>query len=1148
MERGTEPVPGGAASSSKSSQPAASRKQSADSVHAERDTTASIPVVCALDPPPKRPSVPPRGGPTEVDVPAASNAHARTRASIETASEDHALVASSLRRTSSAATAASAAGADAMQPPTVPPAAAEAHLSSTRSKTTTLGRDADVVPPPVRRSSRSKKRRRKSSSKSSSTSSERGPTESMTTTGSGRQPSGASPTAGFTLPLEASVIADFAPVINDFAAEIVALYGGNDATAGTSVDTVSAGHQRKSSSVLAPDDSAGPADKAAAGAPKNGDDTAAVAPSSSHDQRVVHPGVQADAGAVILDDRDAAVGPLDQKQADAVGPTTYAQEDQIVLPWSATEDKDTDTAGQDKLAAHSGAPLIAVPKKEPDQEGPPAVSAAATAPLFTRQPLVHGQASDGAPKRGKGAAQNKEAEGSRSMSKGSDDRAVSSHGVRRSVVGSPSQWSFYPLNVTFLTEMDTYQERLLYGAVICSIAVVCSMLLGAVIALMFGSEATSPLACVTPQCVAARDYLTGLLNTSRDACNDFYGYVCSSWIVQGRDGGSFRADSIAATLVKINNHLWRRQDADDDPTELRLMRRVYQKCHSYAGDSRIARSFSETLEFARKPLNWAPIRRSRAYRDLVALLVRTSLLLGFHTVVAIQLLAEDGRVLVRLSCGQSLLRKLTTTGDRRDLEAALRAAYHDAGELSRILAVDRSAGGHLERCEEGSAGRRDVTGTLDEILDDLVPGVNATEWVSAVDEVLADSGHNGSHIFDYGLASGAPAFRLAFHEVAASVDGGVETAAMYLASHLDAEILSVELSRNRLLLDPADRAEFCLALARKPVSISWPRLLARMLGLRGSREALVTMFEYLKESASRSTVFTWLAKAVPRVAEKSIQKVELALVSEDMTPKSARTARVTDTAPLDADFEQRNASFVEIFVQAMAFVHRRLAQSPPTRQEFIVSRLEQLGELDYSEATSSVVVPTLYQREPHFYPADVPPYFNYATVGALMATRIAEVVEPALETAKETEGPSRPLHDVWRSRLAKRQYNNTAQCLERLHRRLGLRHRAEGGTTAALKRRDMVLRVQGLRLAYDALVESFGVATAGSEFRRLWPEAQAVFFARFCLLSCGTDQKGPKPGLSPRANCLLPLHNMPEFGTVFDCGSREDFVAEQCLP
>ncbi|KAH8032214.1 hypothetical protein HPB51_023991 [Rhipicephalus microplus] len=138
-------------------------------------------------------------------------------------------------------------------------------------------------------------------------------------------------------------------------------------------------------------------------------------------------------------------------------------------------------------------------------------------------------------------------------------------------------------------------------------------------------------------------------------------------------------------------------------------------------------------------------------------------------------------------------------------------------------------------------------------------------------------------------------------------------------------------------------------------------------------------------------------------------------------------------------------------------------------------------------------------------------------------------------------------HDIWWTRAAKRQYNLTAQCLERLYGRLGLRQRTAGDITTELKRHDMVLRAQGLRLAYDALVKSFGAATEGKEFVRLWSEAQATFFVRFCLLSCDSDQRDPKPVLSPRAKCLLPLHNMPEFGSVFDCSAREDYVAEQCL-
>ncbi|KAL1421622.1 hypothetical protein MTO96_004011 [Rhipicephalus appendiculatus] len=649
----------------------------------------------------------------------------------------------------------------------------------------------------------------------------------------------------------------------------------------------------------------------------------------------------------------------------------------------------------------------------------------------------------------------------------------------RSAVGSPGQWSFYPLNVTFVTEMDSKRERLLYGAAICAAALIFSILMGAVIAVFYASRAPFPLACVTAECVAAREYLSGLLNASRDPCSDFYGYVCSSWIVQRKSGGSFRADSIGTALVKINNNLWRLEDADDDPTDLRLMRRIYQRCHSYTTDARV-RPFAASLQSARKLLNWATIRGARTYHGLVELLVRTSLLLGFHTVLAIQLLSDDRRVFLRLSCGRSLLQKVTTTDEQSDLEAMLRIVNVDADEIARILEIDDGVNGHLEGCA-GSDERRDGKVSLDEILDDLVPRVNATDWVTAVSAVLMESGVDRSQLLDVGLASGATGFRAAFRDVTNS-SGGVEAAATYLATHMDAEVLSMELSRRRLPPNAEGAALFCLSLARKPLEFSWPRLLARILALSGSKEAVHTMFEYLRETAPKSTVFTWLAKVMPRVAEKRVQKIKLTVVSEDMLPMSAGATGSTDsTWKLPNDFDQLNASFVELFIKAMALVHGRLVQNPPSRPEFIVSRLEERSELGYSEPISSVVVPTLYQRVPHFYAVDVPPYFNYATVGALLATRITEVVGPGYGAANDTERHGRP--DTWWTRAAKRQYNLTAQCLERLYGRLGLRQRAAGGVTTALKRHDMVLRAQGLRLAYDALVKSFGIAADGKEFR-----------------------------------------------------------------
>ncbi|KAH8032215.1 hypothetical protein HPB51_023992 [Rhipicephalus microplus] len=547
------------------------------------------------------------------------------------------------------------------------------------------------------------------------------------------------------------------------------------------------------------------------------------------------------------------------------------------------------------------------------------------------------------------------------------------------------------LNVTFVTEMDSKRERLLYSAGICAVALIFAILMGAVIAVFYASWVPSPLTCITAECVAAREYLSALLNTSRDPCSDFYGYVCSSWIVEGQVGRSFRADSIAIALVKIDNNLLRREDADDDPTDLRLMRRIYQTCQRFTTDAHV-RPFAAALESARKLLNWGTMRGVHTYHDLVVLLVRTSLLLGFHTVLAIQLLSDDRRIFLRLSCGRSLLQKLTTSEDRSDLEATLRIVNDNADEITRILEMDDGVNGHLEGCAN-SDERKDGTFRLDEILDDLVPTVNTTVWVSVVSAVLMESGVDRSQLLDVGLASGAIGFRAAVHCITNS-SGGVEAAGTYLAAHLDAEVLSMELP-SRLPPNPDGTTLFCLALARKPFEFSWPRLSAKVLGLHESKEALRTMFEYLRKTAPKTTLFTWLAKGMPRVAEKGVQKIELAVVSEDMLP-------VYTTRKMADDFDQPNASFVELFIKAMALTHGRLVQDPPSRREFIVSRLERRSELGYSEPISSVVVPTLYQRAPHFYAVDVPPYFNYATVGALLATRIMEAVAPAYGAANET--------------------------------------------------------------------------------------------------------------------------------------------------
>nr|XP_054933948.1 uncharacterized protein LOC129388016 [Dermacentor andersoni] len=461
----------------------------------------------------------------------------------------------------------------------------------------------------------------------------------------------------------------------------------------------------------------------------------------------------------------------------------------------------------------------------------------------------------------------------------------------------------------------------------------------------------------------------------------------------------------------------------DGPADLRLARIVYRECHRYASASSAA--FAATLESARSQLKWTEIRDSSSYDKLVELLVRTSLLVGFHTVLIIELFTEDSDAVLRLSSGTSLLRKLTTTGDRRDLVSSLRSVgkYDDQG-LNTILEMDDLVKGPLDANRNSTRSTEgDVNGPLEEFLDGLVPDVNATAWAGKVEDVLVCFGKNGLFLSDIAIANEATGFRRAFREMTSN--GGIQQTALYLASHLDAEILSLELSRSRLSLGPEDQERFCVVLVQRTLAFLWPRFVASALQVRQTEDVVEAMFDQLKKTSHDTAMLKWLTTSLRRTAHEKIRTVGLVVTSRDMSRRDS---------------------------------HRR--------------------------------------------------------------------------------------SDAWWTRGALHQYGISAACLERLHSHLGLQRRVSGG--GERQRHEMVLRAQGLRLAYDALVASYGRSAAGRDFRKQWPEAQAAFFARFCLLSCDADQS-PSP-LSPRASCLLPLHNMPEFGAAFGCSSREDFVAQQCLP
>ncbi|XP_065295073.1 endothelin-converting enzyme homolog [Dermacentor albipictus] len=715
---------------------------------------------------------------------------------------------------------------------------------------------------------------------------------------------------------------------------------------------------------------------------------------------------------------------------------------------------------------------------------------------------------------------------------------------RVSHVRSTYVWSFCPLDISFKSDVNSRDQRILYASAVLASAAMLAVTAVVLALIFYARRARSPLACVTSECVAARDYLNRLVNTSRDACSDFYGYVCDSWLERREDGGSFHQDNVAAWLAKVNESLLRDVGSEgDDAAEqggIRIMRHVYGNCHHYLSNNSTTLSFDAMLESARKQLKWNEVRHAQSYKELVSHLARVAILSGFQTIITLETLRNHNRLAFRISRGRSLLRKLTATGNRKDLEEALRQVLKD--DLPKIVEIDLVVDADLAGGRSAEAqDELDIVRSLSEILDGIFPEVMVADWVQVLNDALR-SVNRSVHSDDTAFATGPQSFRNALRSLAEA--NGVARMARYMASHLDAEVLHLELSRGWMSSDPTRTARFCLALVQGCLTGSWPQLIAKLLDASESVNALKAINNELRQASHDSgALFTWLSPAMRKAAGEKTDMLTLVVVSENMRANSlAVDANDEDYALLMAYIKAHGVEFVELYLKVMAYGHQRRARSPPTLAQAHAARLERRHELAYLPTLQSVVVPTVYQMAPYLYATGVPSHYNYASVGALLSARIAEVVVPRALASRRGGITLHLAEPGPRHQKEASKYNASVVCLQRLHSRLGLQDHAV--RSGELRRHAMYLQAVSLRLAYEGLLKSFGPDALTEEFRLMWPEAQKTFFVRFCLLSCDVDQE-PDP-LSPQASCLLPVHNMPEFAAAFGCASREDFVFDDC--
>ncbi|KAH7941574.1 hypothetical protein HPB49_014999 [Dermacentor silvarum] len=457
--------------------------------------------------------------------------------------------------------------------------------------------------------------------------------------------------------------------------------------------------------------------------------------------------------------------------------------------------------------------------------------------------------------------------------------------------------------------------------------------------------------------------------------------------------------------------------------------------------------------------------------------------------------------------------------------------------VGAIIAADRGVEAALEPRSSGAAaapistGFRIVTGPLSTFVDNLVHGMNAQAWVDALNAALPEKYRIDARANVSTVAWAS--FRSAF---AALVSGGVASTAFYLGANLDAEIAYLETSRDRLkTAGDAKKAQFCLEQCRRIHSLAWKSLVGELLqdeGLADGAAVATEMFATLAHTVKDQSTLTWLSKDA---RDKALQ------LAFDTHIEVINAKRVSENSIDMTQFEIPAMDTAQAFVLGLLkIMELDLQQAPPTHRDVVYQFLEPLGPVSYEGNLDSILVPSLYLKDPYLYPHGVPMYYNYGTLGTQLGTAIAHAMnkDPGASAASGVQSKPSPL---WTEETRER-YNRSVQCLESLRQRMGFESGSEarGGEQGTL-----FTWVQGVNLAYHAVMKRFSELAEREDDAVLYMHnAQRTFFSRSCLLWCTSDSTGGR--LSAQERCMLPLHNMREFADAFGCTGRQDFVQGEC--
>ncbi|XP_050046619.2 uncharacterized protein [Dermacentor andersoni] len=632
--------------------------------------------------------------------------------------------------------------------------------------------------------------------------------------------------------------------------------------------------------------------------------------------------------------------------------------------------------------------------------------------------------------------------------------------------------------------------------------------------------------CGSDECRDAYGYLDSLLDPAIDPCTDFYRHVCRRWHIGNIDGATLTKVAARGVIDELYATLLRKgveptgESGDASARAEALMVRFHAACGSFV----VAWTHKDAAQrLVREYRSESDVLQLRSTADALRRIVQLSLERGISTLFKVRLIRlSDSEVALYVSRGQTLAEKLEDPGHSSALVEFFKEALEEASKIqgagirkseinatvSELLRYDKKAalrGAVLPTAETVNASYFAI------ILDEVEPQL----WVQFVNSMVTG---------DTTINEQTPVMCQELSHVKAAVEllaKNRRIGLIYIFFHIAMEVGRFYY-RNKFLYDEPKEAEvICMAASQDVMIHGWLSVFLNMTqALLPAKSRAWPIFDSVRSMSSEHLLDAGLDEADKEGVLTALHDVTL--IAQYGYSSSFPTSMANASVPSSVQY---NTDFANFYTSLKALEATRRLQDPPSLEEVLIGESLFAHKATYSRLLKAVLLPPAMQRPPLLYSTKVPLEFDMGTVGVLLSKAVFEAGLPS-------------------ARIGASWYNlNVKEFVECVQRSASSASLMNAANLTVRQGLELFAWARAVRIAHDTMKNRYSGTLPELRYADIWANAQRTFFRRFCLLTCSAEDAGQES----RLHCLVPLLNMVEFTSAFQCPSSVTQNLLQCF-